>query len=88
MSLARLFYIQTRLVAGDVLKRTFYNAADKEGFKSIIQLTLTQGGISQNRLAKEFEVSAATISRWNAGRTAPVTLARKAIVQKLNQILV
>lgn len=63
-----------------------YEEDDKEGFAAVVFACLSRG-ITQTQLADEFRVSAATISRWAAGKSVPPAYSRGNIVTRIRRLI-
>lgn len=64
-----------------------YDPEDRESFRKVLGMALATGQINQGALAEEFKVSAATMSRWLSGRTAPMPGFREAVVKRVSKLL-
>lgn len=63
-----------------------YDERSPDDFAAIVE-ALIQNGLTPQIIAAEFKVSVATISRWAAGKTAPVPYARGVYVRRLREML-
>lgn len=63
-----------------------YQPEDRDGFRVVLALAI-QNGVSRQTLKEKFGVSSGTISRWESGETAPISVSRKTIVSHLSSIL-
>ena len=59
-----------------------YDPSDDETFAEIVRNCI-EVGLKPSILSNEFEVSESTISRWSRGKSSPVKLVRRAVVDRL-----
>ncbi|MEQ1754683.1 MAG: hypothetical protein ABL973_11180 [Micropepsaceae bacterium] len=63
-----------------------YDSDSEEDFSAVVDCVLN-GRFQPTELADEFRVSLGTISRWRAGKSAPITYARGVIVGRIREML-
>lgn len=63
-----------------------YREEDKATFSTIVALC-NQHGLTQGKLADEFRVSTATISRWARGKSMPPAYSRGTIVSRIRRLI-
>ena len=63
-----------------------YREEDRATFPTIVTACLLHG-LTQGKLADEFRVSTATISRWAKGKSMPPAYSRGNIVSRIRQLI-
>ena len=63
-----------------------YREEDKAAFSTIVAACLRHG-LTQGKLADEFRVSTATISRWATGKSMPPAYSRGNIISRIRRLI-
>ena len=64
-----------------------YVAADEELFATIVDLSTTEYGVEQRKIAEHLAVSPTAVTRWKSREHAPRPYARQAVIQAISALV-